>query len=130
MKRLIHPNLSRILALLVALSGCMFSQTQAGQSEDLTKGASAFPNVLAPYKAHIIAEPNLINAARINNLIQNGNLMLSLDDAMKLFEEGVALSRECQKQLEEAEGRVEILLKKADGKLAAEPFDPEREPET
>jgi exodeoxyribonuclease VII small subunit len=38
---------------------------------------------------------------------------------MKLFEEGVHLSRECQKQLEEAEGRVEILLKKADGKLAA-----------
>src|SRR5258707_540486 len=52
---------------------------------------------------------------------------LSLDHAMKLLEEGVALYRECQKQLEEAEGRVEILLKKADGKLAAEPFDPERE---
>jgi exodeoxyribonuclease VII small subunit len=52
---------------------------------------------------------------------------LSLDDAMKLFEEGVALSRECQKQLEEAEGRVEILLKKADGKIAAEPFEPEGE---
>ena len=54
---------------------------------------------------------------------------LSLDDAMKLFEEGVELSRECQKQLEEAEGKVEILLKKADGKLAAQPFDPERETE-
>jgi len=50
---------------------------------------------------------------------------LSLDDAMRLFEEGVALSRECQKQLEEAEGKVEILLKKADGKIAAEPFEPE-----
>ena len=55
---------------------------------------------------------------------------LSLDDAMRLFEEGVQLSRECQKQLEEAEGRVEILLKKADGKLTAEPFDPERENES
>jgi formamidopyrimidine-DNA glycosylase len=55
---------------------------------------------------------------------------LSLDDAMKLFEEGVSLSRECQKQLEDAEGRVEILLKKADGKLAAEPFDPEQESES
>ena len=55
---------------------------------------------------------------------------LSLDDAMKLFEEGVQLSRECQKQLEEAEGRVEILLKKADGKLTPEPFDPERENES
>ena len=52
---------------------------------------------------------------------------LSLDEAMKLFEEGVELSRECQKQLEEAEGRVEILLKKADGKMAAVPFEPEGE---
>jgi len=50
---------------------------------------------------------------------------LSLDEAMKLFEEGVSLSRECQKQLEEAEGRVEILLKKADGKMVAETFEPE-----
>ena len=55
---------------------------------------------------------------------------LSLDDAMKLFEEGVNLSRECQKQLQEAEGRVEILLKKADGKLAPEVFEPERESNT
>lgn len=50
---------------------------------------------------------------------------LSLDEAMKLFEEGVRLSRDCQKQLEEAEGRVEILLKKADGKVVAEPFETE-----
>jgi exodeoxyribonuclease VII small subunit len=55
---------------------------------------------------------------------------LSLDEAMKLFEEGVGLSRECQKQLEEAEGRVEILLKKADGKMAAEPFEAEGESES
>jgi exodeoxyribonuclease VII small subunit len=52
---------------------------------------------------------------------------LSLDDAMKLFEEGVQLSRECQKQLADAEARVEILLKKADGKLAVEPFEPEND---
>ena len=54
---------------------------------------------------------------------------LSLDEAMKLFEEGVELSRECQKQLEQAEGRVEILLGKADGKITTEPFEPEREGE-
>ncbi len=46
---------------------------------------------------------------------------------MKLFEEGVTLSRECQKQLEEAEGRIEILLKKADGKIAAQPFEADEE---
>jgi exodeoxyribonuclease VII small subunit len=48
---------------------------------------------------------------------------LSLDEAMRLFEEGVTLSRECQKQLEEAEGRIEILLKKAGGEIEAQPFD-------
>jgi len=53
---------------------------------------------------------------------------LSLDEAMKLFEEGVTLSRECQKQLEVAEGRVEILLKKADGKIVAEPFNTDNSP--
>jgi exodeoxyribonuclease VII small subunit len=52
---------------------------------------------------------------------------LSLDEAMGLFEEGVKLSRECQKRLEEAEGKVEILLKKADGKIVPEPFEPEEE---
>lgn len=49
---------------------------------------------------------------------------LPLTDAMKLFEEGLNLAQQCQKQLQEAEGRVEILLKSADGKLAAEPFRP------
>ncbi|MBI3405760.1 MAG: exodeoxyribonuclease VII small subunit [Acidobacteria bacterium] len=47
---------------------------------------------------------------------------ISLDEAMKLFEEGVQLTRECQKQLQEAEGRVEILLKKA-GRMVTEPFE-------
>lgn len=52
---------------------------------------------------------------------------LSLDEAMALFEEGVKLSRDCQKKLEEAEGKVEILLKKADGKIAPAPFEAEEE---
>jgi exodeoxyribonuclease VII small subunit len=47
---------------------------------------------------------------------------LALDDALKLFEEGIQLSQQCQKQLEEAENKVEILLKKADGKLVARKF--------
>jgi exodeoxyribonuclease VII small subunit len=55
---------------------------------------------------------------------------LPLDDAMKLFEEGMQLSRDCQKQLEQAEARVEILLKKAGGEMVAQPFEPEGEEET
>ncbi len=66
--------------------------------------------------------------ARLEEVVQRlESPQLSLDEAMKLFEEGMSLSRECQKQLEDAEGRVEILLKKADGKISVEPFDPERE---
>lgn len=38
---------------------------------------------------------------------------LDLDDAMKRFEEGVALTRKLRKRLDEAEGRIEQLL--ADG---------------
>ena len=49
---------------------------------------------------------------------------------MKLFEDGVQLSRDCQKYLEQAEGKVEILLKKAGGEMAAEAFDPEAEEES
>lgn len=66
--------------------------------------------------------------ARLEDVVRRlESPQLSLDEAMKLFEEGVGLSRECQKQLEEAEGRVEILLKNADGKVSAEPFEPEGE---
>jgi exodeoxyribonuclease VII small subunit len=70
-------------------------------------------------------EKSLTRLEEVVKLLESPEL--SLDEAMKLFEEGVKLSRDCQKHLEEAEGRVEILLKKADGKIAAEPFEPEGE---
>lgn len=46
-----------------------------------------------------------------------------LDKSLTLFEEGVQLSSACRKELEQAEGKVEILLKK-NGKLQAEQFEP------
>jgi exodeoxyribonuclease VII small subunit len=45
-----------------------------------------------------------------------------LEKSLTLFEEGMQLSSSCRKELEEAEGKVEILLKQ-NGKLQAEPFD-------
>lgn len=50
---------------------------------------------------------------------------LPLEKALQLYEEGMKLSEVCHKQLEEAEGRVEILMKKAGGKVVAQPFEPE-----
>ena len=47
---------------------------------------------------------------------------LPLEKALGLFEEGIALSTSCRKELEAAEGKVEILLKQ-NGKLQPEPFD-------
>ena len=48
-----------------------------------------------------------------------------LERALVLYEEGMKLSEVCHMQLEEAEGRIEILMKKAGGKVVAEPFDSE-----
>jgi exodeoxyribonuclease VII small subunit len=50
---------------------------------------------------------------------------LSLDRSLELFERGVQLSEACRKQLEDAETRVETLIRK-DGKLQPEPFRPEK----
>jgi len=48
---------------------------------------------------------------------------VSLDRALELFDEGMKLSVSCRKELEEAEGKVEILLKR-NGKLQPETFEP------
>lgn len=47
---------------------------------------------------------------------------IPLEQALKLFEEGIQLSQSCRKDLEEAEGKVEILLRQ-NGKLTPEPFE-------
>ncbi|AHI04652.1 exodeoxyribonuclease VII, small subunit [Bdellovibrio bacteriovorus W] len=53
---------------------------------------------------------------------------LALEDSLKLFEEGVKLSRECHVQLNEAEAKVKILVSQsADGKSVTEDFTPEEE---
>jgi len=50
---------------------------------------------------------------------------LPLERSLELFEKGMRLSDTCRKQLEEAETRVEMLIRK-EGKIQAEPFRPEK----
>lgn len=51
---------------------------------------------------------------------------LALEDSLKLFEEGVRLSRECQQRLNEAEEKVKKLVGfDGDGKAIVEDFEPE-----
>jgi exodeoxyribonuclease VII small subunit len=47
---------------------------------------------------------------------------LTLDKSLELFEEGVKISRFCSGKLEEAERKVDVLMKAADGSLKETPF--------
>jgi len=50
---------------------------------------------------------------------------LPLEESLNLFEEGVRLTRHCSRRLSEAERKVSILLKNAQGQLEEKPFAPE-----
>jgi exodeoxyribonuclease VII small subunit len=55
---------------------------------------------------------------------------LPLERALELFERGVTLSRQCQRRLDEAERKVEILIKAPGGEYEPAPFEepPDEEP--
>ncbi len=72
-------------------------------------------------------EDSLQRLEQIVDELEKGNV--PLDQALKLFEEGVKLSAACRKELEEAEGKVEVLLKQ-NGKLQPAAFDPSAEKPT
>ncbi len=50
---------------------------------------------------------------------------LSLEESLKKFEEGVKLSKFCLRKLDEAEKKIELLVKGEGGKLVTKPFEPE-----
>ncbi|MBW2056275.1 MAG: exodeoxyribonuclease VII small subunit [Deltaproteobacteria bacterium] len=54
---------------------------------------------------------------------------LDLEESLKLFEEGIRLSHFCSEKLDEAERRVEILLRNREGVLEPQPFELEQGPE-
>jgi outer membrane protein TolC len=71
-------------------------QPQAFRVGEYAKGQSHFPNPIAPYTAKAIAAPSLTNTPRLDQLLQNGKLMLSMNDAIALALENnldIAISR-------------------------------------
>ena len=50
---------------------------------------------------------------------------LPLDESLRLFEDGIKLSRFCHKQLEEVEKKIELILADAKGQPRTEPFEME-----
>jgi exodeoxyribonuclease VII small subunit len=70
-------------------------------------------------------ETSLKELEEIVNRLEAGDL--PLEQSLDLFEQGIRLSRDCQKRLDEAERKVEILLKGNDGTLISQPFDEPQE---
>ena len=52
---------------------------------------------------------------------------LSLEDSVRLFEEGITLSNACRLELEKAEGRIQVLVETQGGQLEAADLDEEDE---
>lgn len=50
---------------------------------------------------------------------------LTLEDSVRLFEQGVQLSTACRQELDSAEGRVQKLITQRDGELSLEAFESE-----
>jgi len=65
-------------------------------------------------------EASLSSLEKIVAQLESGDL--PLERALELFEEGIGLARRCQAQLEEAERRVDLLLREH-GEIKAVPFD-------
>ena len=65
-------------------------------------------------------EASLRKLETIVDELEKGDL--TLEQSLKLFEEGVGLSAACKKELDAAEGRVQMLVKQRDGSLKEEPF--------
>jgi len=59
-------------------------QPQRYTSVDYAKPRSQFPNVIAPYKPGYVPPPDLTNTGRILQLMHDGKIMLSMDDAVAL----------------------------------------------
>jgi exodeoxyribonuclease VII small subunit len=76
-------------------------------------------------------ESSLQELEKIVRRLEEGDA--SLEDSLKLFEDGVRLSRECQERLNQAERRIEVLLKDENGEpkleiIKAEDLREERAP--
>ncbi|HJS98531.1 MAG TPA: TolC family protein [Terriglobales bacterium] len=73
-------RLARLLAVVALAAPFLPAQ----QLQDYSKGRSGFPNLFGPYTPRQVPAPNFANTPRIDQLMQSGKLMLSLDDAIAL----------------------------------------------
>jgi exodeoxyribonuclease VII small subunit len=72
-------------------------------------------------------EQSMKQLEQIVQELESGDL--SLEKAIKKFEEGIQLSKFCSKKLEETEKKISILLKDDSGEITEAPFQAEDEPD-
>jgi exodeoxyribonuclease VII small subunit len=65
-------------------------------------------------------ERKLTDLEAVVERLEQGDL--SLEESVRLFEEGMKLSESCRQELEAAEGRIQILMRQSDGRLQAREF--------
>lgn len=73
-------------------------------------------------KEELNFEELMVKLEDITNKLENEKL--SLDESVKLFEEGMQISKECNNKLEDAEKRITILINEND-EIKEENFNPE-----
>ena len=60
------------------------AQPQLVHLQDYSRPPSAFPHILQPYRPQELPQPNLSNSPRIDSLMHDGKIYLSMDDAVAL----------------------------------------------
>ncbi len=60
------------------------TQQQAAHLKDYSRSNSPLPNLLKPYSPQEVPQPNLGNSPRIDSLMHDGKIYLSIDDAVAL----------------------------------------------
>jgi exodeoxyribonuclease VII small subunit len=66
-------------------------------------------------------EQRLAQLETIVERLEQGEL--PLDEAVRLFEQGMHLSESCKKELNEAEGRIQVLIERAGGSMQAQELE-------
>ncbi len=79
MQQLLKMSVGRVVLAALAMALPL-----AAQQVDYGKPQSHFPNPFAPYTPRTVAAPNLTNTARIDPMMKDGKLMLSMNDAIAL----------------------------------------------
>src|ERR1700676_3184054 len=98
------------------------SQNQPILFHTLTENLAAY-NITMPEDAPLSFEAGLQQLETIVKEMESGEV--PLERALELFERGMKLSEACRKQLEEAETRVEVLMRRG-GEMQPQPFRTEK----